>query len=218
MSSGVAQHLGAETLSAYLDEELAIEENDTARDHLSSCLHCRQRLEGLRRVAAGLRGLERVSTPVVLEQAIQRRIALEGSRRSLIDRLEERRQGRRRLWPHVVVGFSLVVALAAILYLFAQALERQAQAPVLVIPGASSAAVTAERTIDGEPFVYEREQNRWRQVVATAAPARRLALGSEAASSLLTAMPELREVLGGAESPAAIVVVDGETVELVPAP
>lgn len=114
-------HLTVETLSAHLDRELAPEERNRVEEHLGACSDCRRELDGLRRTVERLRDLERLAPPEIIGSQIRRRVALEteGARPGRL----RRRRFRIPVESSSLLTFSLVVALAAILYLFAGALE-----------------------------------------------------------------------------------------------
>ena len=119
----MSAHTTVQDLSAYLDRRL--EESDLRRveEHLDTCEDCRERFQGMRRVAAGLRRLEEQEPPPELEQAVARRIRLEGERKSWLDRLESG-LGTFQEQSSTFALFAVVIALAVMLLLFAQALER----------------------------------------------------------------------------------------------
>lgn len=132
MTRSPAEHATVELLSAYLDRELP---GDDARDletHLTDCDVCHRRLEGLRRAAAGLQGLKKLDPPPGLEQMVVRRIALEGPRTNWGDRIETIFSGFQRQSSFLAI-FAVVLALAVIAVLFAQAMHRR-QNEVATIP------------------------------------------------------------------------------------
>lgn len=127
-----APHASAETLSAYLDHELHRGEAREVEDHLAACASCQARLDGLRGVVTDLRHLERLAPPSTLGQLVVRRIELEGDRRSLLDRLETHLGGFERQSSFLGL-FALIIALASIILLFAQALEQERRGTTQVI-------------------------------------------------------------------------------------
>ena len=80
------RHAGAELLSAYLDGEVAREQRSGVENHLEECSLCRLQLDGLRRVAATLRRLERAAPPPVLDVLVRRRIALDEAPKGIASR------------------------------------------------------------------------------------------------------------------------------------
>ena len=195
-------HLPADLLSAYLDRELTDQERRRTEGHLDDCTACRERLEGLRRVAVGLRSLDRVAPPAVLEHGLQRHLALDAKERGLRGRLEERSLAPRRLPTHFGLVFATVIALAAILYLFTQEIGRQPNGPNQArTPGSERPAVA-----------FEREGPFWRQEGLVGDPVRTLDAGSEEGLMLLREVPALLALVEG--SGGVLLEVDGEVVLL----
>jgi anti-sigma factor RsiW len=184
----MAQHVAPELLSALLDEELDPAESREVHSHLGSCLHCRQRLEGLRRVAAGLRDLERPALPPVLDLALRRRLALDRPADTLRERLQEHLSASRALSAQVGLGFALVLALAAIGFLFTHALER-GQAGSVLVPVGPSAVEESVREAGGRRFV--REGTVWRELHVAGEPSRTVARDSEEGREILELHPDL---------------------------
>jgi anti-sigma factor RsiW len=131
-------HATAESLSLYLDAALPAAERRQVEDHLGACPQCRHRLDGLRRVVAGLGRLPTAAPPADLGARVTREADL---------------RGRRSRWHRLLAGglpvplvaappmhlLALVLALGAIVYLFAQGVERRADRPTrIVLPGAES--------------------------------------------------------------------------------
>ncbi|HEX2251975.1 MAG TPA: zf-HC2 domain-containing protein [Thermoanaerobaculia bacterium] len=127
--SARALHLENDLLSAYLDGEVPAADARALEDHLAACAGCRARLDGLRRAVGALARLERAAPPPLLAHQVERRVALEGRRAGLTERLENRLQGLTLQSP-MVVAFTVVLALAVIVYLFAQGVARHE--PLLV--------------------------------------------------------------------------------------
>jgi anti-sigma factor RsiW len=194
MNQSLAQHLEPELLSALIDDELDPMEAREVQAHLGSCLHCRQRLDGLRRVASGLRELERAALPTSLDLAIRRQVALDRAAGGLRERLEASSVAPRRLSAPVGLGFALVLALAAIGLMFAQALERR-QTVSVVVP-AAPAIESSPRDVAGRLFVRHGEA--WRESAAAGEPARAVASDSEEGRRILLAHPDLEALLGDA--------------------
>ncbi len=119
----MSAHATVQDLSAYLDRRLDEPELRRVEGHLDTCGDCRERFQGMRRVAAGLRHLEVLEPPPELEQAVARRIRLEGKNKSWLDRLEGG-LGTFQEQSSMLALFAVVIALAVMLVLFSQALER----------------------------------------------------------------------------------------------
>lgn len=187
MSPGIAQHLAPELLSALVDDELDPAEVHEVQAHLGSCLHCRQRLDGLRRVAAGLRELERPALPASLEFAVRRQIALERSSGGLRERLDQHTASARGLSAQVGLGFALVLALALIGFLFSTALERQTSS--VVVPLTPATLEGSPREAAGRSFVWQ--GTAWRESGAVGEPARIVARDSPEGLEILLAHPDL---------------------------
>jgi hypothetical protein len=112
------RHLAVEILSSYMDEEITPAQLRLVEDHLGDCTECRRTLAGLRAVAANVGRLEAVAPPATLSAAVERRVRFAIADESRGFRLED---GLRR-WlgqPVLAPAFATVLALAAILYLFA---------------------------------------------------------------------------------------------------
>lgn len=119
----MSRHASAETLSAYLDQEIDAAEAERLERHLGDCAECRRRLEGLRRVVGKLGSLERSMPPQTLGLEIQGHL-LRGA-----PALEERPSSGRRLprllfQPIILASLGVVIALAVVVLLFLQALEQ----------------------------------------------------------------------------------------------
>ncbi|HUP25637.1 MAG TPA: zf-HC2 domain-containing protein [Thermoanaerobaculia bacterium] len=213
MNPGLAQHLAPELLSALVDEELDAAEVREVQAHLGSCLHCRQRLDGLRRVAAGLRDLERAALPASFEVGLRRQIALDGAATGLRERLEAQSLAPRRLAAPVGLGFALVLTLAAIGFLFTHALERR-QAVSVVVPLSAAAVEGSTREAAGRSFV--RQGVAWRETGAREAPVRMIGKESAEGRDVLAEHPDLEPLLEAA--PEVHLVWRGELVALVVEP
>jgi anti-sigma factor RsiW len=187
-TASLAQHLAPELLSALIDEELDPVETREVHAHLGSCLHCRQRLDGLRRVAGGLRDLERAAIPDALELSLRRQIALDDAAGGLRERLEARSIAPRRLPAQVGLGFSLVLALAVIGILFTHALERR-QTGAVVVPLSPATLEASPRAAAGREFVWR--GTAWRESGASGAPVRAVGKDSAEGLAILTAYPDL---------------------------
>lgn len=139
------RHATVEQLSAYLDAEVSERERRRVDEHLRGCESCRQRLAGLRSVAAGLRGLEAGRPPAELGYLVERQVAAAGPQQTLSERLESTAR-RLRLQPVLAPVFGVVLALAVILYLFAAGVARDRERPTRLIIGPSAGAAD-----EGEP-------------------------------------------------------------------
>jgi hypothetical protein len=196
------QHLPADVLSAYIDEQLTVPERRRAEGHLDGCSTCRDRLEGLRRVTVGLRSLERVSPPAILEHGLSRHLALDAKERGMRGRLEERSRAPRRLPTHFGLVFAMVVAFAAMLYLFSYGIDvRRDRAE-----GAGGRSAAADRTA----LAFERDGARWRQEGLEGEPVRTLGAESEEGLRLLREVPALLALIEGSEG--VVLEVEGEVV------
>jgi hypothetical protein len=195
-------HLSAEILSAYLDEQLSAPERRLAEGHLGGCTDCRNRLEGLRRVAGGLRSLERVAPPAILEHSLRRHLAIDAKERGLRGRLEDRSLAPRRLPTHFGLVFATVFAFAAILYLFAHAIELNRNGSIEPV---------GARSRGGQPAVaFERDGRLWRQEGLVGEPVRILEVESEEGRLLLREVPALLALIEGSDG--VVLEVEGEVV------
>ena len=120
-------HPETELLSAYLDRELVERETRRVEGHLSECLRCQQRLDGLREVVAKLHRVESVPIPRLLYSQIPHRISLESRPQGLMDRFENRL--RRFYFPQssIPLTFALVIALVVVVYFFVWGADRVCQ-------------------------------------------------------------------------------------------
>ena len=110
-------------------------------------------------------------------------------------RLRLRDQTSRRAPTHLFVSFTLVAALAAILYLYVAALERHEQRPVLIaLPPQTQIHSLALDRVDGSaPLLLWRDGNGWREEgLEDGAPFRRIAADSTEAHEIFAEIPGLR--------------------------
>jgi anti-sigma factor RsiW len=188
----MTHHSSVEQLSIYLDDRLAEPERHRLEDHIEECEDCRRRLEGMRRVVRGLERLERTASPPQLTQQIEHRIGLEVGHDGLLERVE-RRLNLMMAQPSILPTFALVVALAAIVYLFADGLERHRQrgVPVILEPPVGNVAATENRSAEGR--VFEMRDGVWREAGSEgASPARVLDLTTQdTAARWIERFPEL---------------------------
>jgi hypothetical protein len=137
----MSSHATAESLSLYLDAALSSAERRQLEAHVETCPACRQRLDGLRRVVTALGELPTAAPPGDMAARVGREIDLRGRRRSW-GRLREGRPP----WP--LAGLpplhipAVVLALAAIVYLFVLGVEMRRDRPTrIVLPGAASTII-----------------------------------------------------------------------------
>lgn len=154
----MSAHPDVEVLSTYLDRELDRQERHRVEGHLQGCEECRQVLSNLQRVVGDLRALERLAPPPHLGAHLLRLAAVDASRPTLIQRLEQS-VARFSQQPTVAPVFALVVALILIIYLFSWGLHRQetGRIPVHLQPEATMGAAEQQplREIADRTFRYE---------------------------------------------------------------
>lgn len=208
-------------LSAYLDGELSTSEARALERRLESDAEGRERLEGMRSVIDGLRGLEPISPPPTLDHMVARQIALEKDRHGMLDQLEARLDVLNRHNPMLAL-FGVVIALGLFILMFSQALQRKKEAPTQVewvFPDQSPDA--RARHIDGtrlELFdrVFFWAEDVWRERgIDEGAAEQVIDLATEQGRDWLAAHPDLA-ALAGAEDP-VVLVVDGVVVHVRPA-
>lgn len=197
-------HATPEALSSLIDGELPGAERQRVSDHVEGCPSCRARLASMRRVVATLRGLERTAPPPTLALHVERRVALEGRSVSPVERFEERLR-RLPLQPSLATFFALVLALAAILYLFAHGVDRAGRRGVPIVvpppeaarawqPGSGEGALAEA---GGRQFALVR--GAWVEAgLSPGAEARRIATGSPEGLALLADEPWLGALLSEA--------------------
>lgn len=125
-------HPRVESLSAYMDEQLAETERRRLEQHLETCSECHRRLQGMRRVVERLQTLDRQAPPPYLGYQLRRLAAVEAQRPALVEKLEA---GARRFTSQaaVVPVFAVVLALCLIIYLLSWGVHQQEQRRVPVI-------------------------------------------------------------------------------------
>lgn len=204
-------HIPLERLSSYLDAELSSAEASALERHLEGCADCQDTLRGLRRVIGELRTLERAAPPSVLAQQVERRLALERPPRGLVERLEARLGRRSRVDSGLGLGFALVLALAAILYLFADALDRweQGQVPI-VFPGATATDAESGAVREAGGRTFRLRDGLWVQDGAGDAT-RTLEPDGPAGRALRRELPWLDDLLEGSRG-VVVLLEDGESV------
>jgi anti-sigma factor RsiW len=228
--TALGAHASTDLLSAYLDGELPASDGERVETHLGRCPSCRAELDSLRRVVDTLRRLERTAPPPTLAQHVARRVALEGRRPGLLARFEDE-VARLRPRISILMPFTLVFALATMLYFFAQTLvEIENRGPAIVIPppeaarafrepGTGEAAgvpveeAPVEEVRSAGARSFRRAGDAWFQIdlPPDAAP-REIAAGSEEAAALRREHPWLDELL--AEAPAVVLMSGGEPVRV----
>ncbi len=178
-------HASVERMSLYLDKVLTSSERRRVEDHLDACPDCRQRLAGLRRVVAGLDRLPAAAAPTDLALRVRRGVALRGRRRGWSELLE-RHLPLASSNPPLIHLFALVLALGAIVYLFAYGVEmRRERSTRIVLPDAGSSLAESAPTarLDVEPPA----------AAASAAPR----VAAEAPPRLAAGVPAQMRLLGG---------------------
>lgn len=180
-------HLTAETLSAYLDDALPQGREGRVRDHLEDCPECRHELDGLRRTVRALQGLEREAPPDLLALRVQRSVALDLEERPFVGRLERLRV-RLPVPSSTLLTFSLVFALATILYLFAHAMEQRRH---IAIPVEFRDPLAAEETVAAPPELLWNGEAWIEAPEAEVSEPVAVRRGSAAWSELLETHPEL---------------------------
>lgn len=133
-------HASTERLSLYLDGILPSAERQLVEDHVEGCADCRHRLDGLRLVVAGLSRLPAALPPDDLAARVGREIDLRGRGRAWPGRLASRLPSPLAGAPPLHV-LALVLALGAIVYLFAFGVEQRRERPTrIVLPSAETTA------------------------------------------------------------------------------
>ncbi len=160
----MTHHSSVEQLSIYLDERLDDSERRRLEGHLADCEECRRRLAGMRRVVRGLERLERTAPPPHLAQQVGQQIRLEVGRQGFVERVEHR-LGALMAQPSMLPTFALVVALAAIVYLFAYGLERHQNrgVPVILEPPVGSVGQEVAQSREVEGRVFAPQDAGWRE-------------------------------------------------------
>jgi hypothetical protein len=207
MSVTVSSHATAELLSAYLDEELVEPELERLEAHLEECTECHGRLEGLRKVVASLRRIERPDPPSELEKAVARRIALVRDREPVLDRFESAISIFNRQ-STILPMLGIVIALGVFIYMFAWALERDQHIPVFFgNPPGTEEDGSAQRS-GGR--LLQHEDGLWIEDGADLdAVSRTIELDSEEGRELLAAHPEVEQL-----PRPAVILLDDEVVEI----
>ncbi len=190
----MSRHPAVKILSGYLDRELPERRLRLVESHLETCADCRRRLDGLQGVAEALKGIDRIAPPATLVRGVQRRIEL-ASRERRRPRWLELASGRWLAQPVLTPLLAVILALAAILYLFALAVDRgpptrtrmvvastpvaEPRAPLVAADGAGLNLMALAARVAAEDFVLTDD--------GLAAPA----AGSGAADSVWALEPEV---------------------------
>ena len=209
----MSAHVTTESLSAYLDRELPGSRVREVERHLEDCPGCRADLESLSRVVRRLQAVQRVAPPPLLAGDVARRVALDRRPRSLLERLESRLSGQ-PFQSQIFNTFALVMALAAILYIFAFSLDliERKRIPVRVVSPEASAEFFRQHEIsigvrsEVADRVFHREGDLWREEGAAGAPEAELAASSPEGLAVQERHPELGVLLGQGE---AVILRDG---------
>ncbi len=196
-----------ELLSRFLDGEVTPKERVRVEEWLENDRDVREIYEGLSRVRGSLRQLADAAPPAHLGALVQRRVALEAEASGLWSQVDR----RLRSWPvgPAVLGpFAVILALAAMLYVFSNGLARfeRAREPVFV-------PVPAARVVAGRQLL--RQEGRWVESgldAARVAAARPRAVG---AAELDDWARQRRELAPLAELGTVVLELDGEVVMLV---
>lgn len=212
-------HATAETLSAYLDRQLSSPKVERLESHLEDCPRCRAHLDSLTRVVGHLQRLERTAPPPILADRVARRVNLERARAvtrgGMVERLESK-LGRVPVQSSIFSTFALVLALAAILYFFALALDtvERKRIPVLVTTPEELAAAGTELPSKVPGFTLR--QDAWWQdtIPKTAIVEEEVGPRSPMGEQILEATPALRRLL--TEGAPVVVLHEGRLVRVVP--
>lgn len=199
----MSAHVTTENLSAYLDRELPDRRVREVERHLEGCSSCRANLDSLSRVVHRLQAIERVAPPPLLAGDVARRVALDRQPKSLMERLESRLTSR-PLQSQIFNTFALVMALAAIVYIFAfsaDLIERKSVPVRVVSPEASKEFLRQHEISIGmrseqDGRVFHREGDLWREEGASGDPETEIAASSTEGLALQERNPELAPLLG----------------------
>ncbi len=139
----MSAHATVRELSELVDRQLDDRRRRLVEDHLASCGGCRERLAGLRRIAAGLGSLPPLEPPAELGRRVELGVRRVASRVSWNERIEE---GLRRslIQPVLLPVLAVILALTVILYVFSEGLARREQRGFTRLIIESGAAEVAE--------------------------------------------------------------------------
>ncbi|MCB1035658.1 MAG: zf-HC2 domain-containing protein, partial [Acidobacteria bacterium] len=198
---------------AYVDRELPPVHLRLVEEHLAECDECRQRADGMRSLVSDLRRLERLAPPPTLGATLHRRIVLRPRPRGLVERLESRLGGL-SLQPSVGFTFALVLAFAAILYFFADSLERHERRRIPVLrPDPPATSEETVREAAGRTFEL-REDTWYERGLKDGGELTELGSDDPAYAEVVSAFPDLRGLL--AEGTAVELLHDGKPLRLTP--
>lgn len=191
-------HLDDDLLSAYLDDELSGRKAERVEHHLEDCPSCRARLDGLSRVVRALSRVEHAAPPQVLAQRVERRVALEDRRRGVVERIEDRLRGLTLDSP-LVVSFTVVLALAVIVFLFSQRVAQHRSDVSLVVtsPEAARELLEAVEVVQVGDREMVRRGTWWHEVGTLEEPFDALRADGPRGEELRRAHPWLEELLAG---------------------
>lgn len=207
----------AEELSAYLDHELAPEEERELEQRLAESPGARKQLEELASVVRSVKALDSLEAPVELHQKIQRIIELDTRDSGLGARLAERRS-RYLHFPAVMWAvLGTIVALGVITVILSDLFDDQVKTTARSLKGV---------TVEGLHYqLHETAQGAaiwipegWRSD-SEASPPRRISLGSREGSELLPPGHPLRALIEGTDAPGGAslyMVKGGERLLIVP--
>ncbi len=119
----MSAHATVRELSELVDRQLDERRRRALESHLEDCGRCRERLAGLRRIAAGLGSLPPLEPPAELGRRVELGVRRVAARVSWRERLEG---GLRRslIQPVLLPVLAVVLALTVILYVFSEGLAR----------------------------------------------------------------------------------------------
>lgn len=140
-------HLAVELLSSYLDSEVSQAKLRLVEKHLDECSECRRTVAGLRAVSNGVRRLEAVAPPASLAASVERRVERASLEAAPGNRLEESLK-RWMAQPVLAPVFAIVLALGAILYLFASGVAREEAGKTRLVIAAAPAESEREPLAD----------------------------------------------------------------------
>lgn len=195
----MTSHATLERLSSYIDSELSDRRLREVEEHLEACPECRRRLAGLERVVERLGSLEPGLPPAHMARGISAAVARHETGTTPLGLLEQGAD-RLRLRPPLLPIFALVIALAAIVFLFARGVERrQLQGTRFVVPAAShepapDAAAAESRVAAGRRF--DRVGSVWLERGLAEPPTSRLRYPSPEAELRLSGVDGLDELAG----------------------
>lgn len=212
-------HATAEILSAYLDRELPTPKVERLEDHLETCPRCRAHLDSLTRVVGHLQRLERTAPPPILADRVARRVNLERARAvtrgGMVERLESK-LGRVPVQSSIFSTFALVLALAAILYFFALALDTVERKRIpLVVTTPEELAASGTEMPARVPGYTQRADGWWQDTIPRdTVVVEEIGPRSEMGRAILSDRPELNGLL--VEGLTVVVRHDGRVVRLRP--